>query len=404
MRVAVLTTVYPRWADDFFGNYIHHHAEAHTANGAEVRVVAPHTAGALLREELGGVRVDRFRYGLPASIQTIAYGGGVLTQLDSRLLAKLLLPIFVLSFFVRSIGAVRWAQIVHVHWTLAGLIGISLARLLRRRSVLTVYGIEVFTGRFRFFTRLCLRWADHVICISTATEGKLRQEFGSEVAKASSVIPFGVKEALLAQDEHEIVMREQHGIAPGSMIVLSVGRLIERKGTEYLVRAASSLASRGDVHFVIVGEGPERARLERLTAGLGVRDHVTFAGAVPNAQLAAYYRQCDIFAHPVVTDATGDVEGLGIVILEAMACSKPTVASGIGGITDVVVDDETGLLVPEKDADALAARLSTLLDSRELRERMGLAGKRRAHEHFSASDRAGEVMQVYERLLAQRAS
>ena len=404
MRVAVLTTVYPRWADDFFGNYIYHHAEAHVANGAEVRVVAPHTAGALPREELGGVRVDRFRYGLPASSQTIAYGGGVLTQLDSGLTAKLLLPFFVLSFFLRSIGAVRWAQVVHVHWTLAGLIGISLARLLRRRSVLTVYGIEVFTGRFRFFTRLCLRWADHVICISTATESKMREQFGSDVAPASSVIPFGVPEECLAGVEQEIDVRDQHGIAADSLVVLSVGRLIQRKGTEYLVRAASSLASREDIHFIIVGDGPERARLERLATGLGLGGRVTFAGAVSNAQLAAYYTQCDIFAHPVVTDTTGDVEGLGLVILEAMARAKPAVASGIGGITDVVVERETGFLVPERDPDALAERLSELLDSRELRERMGVAGKQRMHERFSATDRAGDVMRVYERLTEQSAS
>ena len=126
MKVAVLTTVFPRWEGDFFGNYIYHHAEAHVESGADVRVVAPHAPGARTREEINRVRVERFRYGLPASTQTIAYGGGVLAQLERGWLAKLLFPVFMLSFFVKSMGVVRWADIVHVHWTLAGFIGLAL--------------------------------------------------------------------------------------------------------------------------------------------------------------------------------------------------------------------------------------------------------------------------------------
>ena len=396
MKVAVLTTVFPRWAGDYFGNYIYHVAAVHTQAGAEVRVVAPHTAGASTQERIDGVEVYRFRYALPPSMQVIAYGGGVVTELDRSLRAKLLLPFFCLSFLLRSIGIVRWADVVHAHWTLAGVIGLSLARLFRKHSVLTVYGIEVFTGRFSFLTKLCLRWADHVICISTATEQQMRTRFGQKIPNRSSVIPYGVPQAFLNSVDAQFDVRERHKLPDNALIVLSVGRLIERKGIEYLLRAAPLVLKATSTHFLIAGDGPDRPRLERLTAELGLRDAVTFAGTIPPDDLPSYYAQSDVFVHPVIADPSGDVEGLGIVLLEAMALGKPVIASGIGGITDVVADSETGYLLPEKDVDGLAEHVATLISDPGLRERMGEAGRRRVEERFSVPALADQVMQVYE--------
>ncbi len=403
MKVAVLTTVFPRWEGDFFGNYIYHHAEAHTDAGVDVRVVAPHAPGARIREDMGGVRVDRFRYALPASAQKIAYGGGVLTQLDRSLMAKLLFPVFLVSFFFKSMGAVRWADIVHAHWTLAGVIGLSLARLFRKRSVLTVYGIEVFTGRFRYFTKLCLRWADHVVCISSATQQQMEEQVAGDGPVASSVIPFGVPEEFLVQGEHTFNVRGHHGLPEDSIVVLTVGRLIERKGVEYLIRATPRLED-PKTHVIVAGGGADLGRLQGLAHELGVSERITFTDFVPGGSLPAYYAQCDVFAHPVVTDSTGDVEGLGIVILEAMAAGKPSVASGIGGIADVVVDGETGYLIPEKNEDAIVQRVSALVADRDLRRRMGVAARNRVEERFLAADRAADVMRVFEGLMEKAAS
>lgn len=400
MKVAVLTTSFPRWAGDYFGNYILSVAAEHVKSGAQVRVVAPHAKGARSREWLEGVEVFRFRYAVPSSMEVLAYGEGIFTKLKSSLTARLQLPVFFLSFLLRSLRAVLWADIVHVHWTLAGVIGVVLARLLRKRSVLTIYGIEVFTGRARTLTKLCVRWADSVICISTATEEKMRELVGPGGGGNSIVIPYGVSEDFLTADGAGFDLRAQHRISEGSCIVLSVGRLIERKGIIHLLRAVPLVIRHAPAHFIIVGEGPERPRLERLAAELGVQDLVTFAGAVPAARLPGYYAQCDLFVHPVVTDASGDVEGLGIVLLEAMARGKPIVASIIGGITDVVADGETGYLVPEQDEASLAGRLVQLLHDPDLRQRMGLAGRLRVEEQFSVPSLADKVLQAY--ILCQR--
>jgi glycosyltransferase involved in cell wall biosynthesis len=269
--------------------------------------------------------------------------------------------------------------------------------------VLTVYGIEVFTGRFRYFTKLCLGWADHVICISSATQRQMEEQFGEAGPATSSVIPFGVPNEFLDEQSSAFNVRVHHGLPEDSILVLSVGRLIERKGVEYLIRATPRLDD-PKTHVIVAGGGADLERLQRLAKELDVSERITFTDFVPGDRLPAYYSQCDVFVHPVITDSDGDVEGLGLVILEAMAAGKPTVASGIGGITDVVVDGETGYLIPEKNEGAIVERVSALAADHHLREEMGAAAKRRVEEHFAAADRAADVMHVYESLMKESAA
>lgn len=401
MNILVLTTVFPRWDGDYFGNYIFHMAAAHAEAGAAVRVIAPHARSARARERIGDVEVRRFRYAVPAALETLAYGGGIFTKFKSSAFAWVLLPFFSASFLVHSLANVRRADVVHAHWTLAGVIGIGLARLFRKPSVLTVYGVEVFTGRARSITRLCARWADHVICISEPTRQGLGAIAGARLAAAASVVPYGVPDNF-AGSTASFDVHGQHGIDAGTPIVLSVGRLIERKGIEYLLRAIPSVVDRTLAHFVIVGEGPERHALERLARELGITDAVTFAGAVSGDRLPGYYAACEMFVHPIITDREGDVEGLGIVLLEAMAHGKPVVASGIGGVLDIVTD-ACGCLVPEKDPQALGGRIVEVLSDRTRSAQMGQAGRSLVAEQFAVQPLAAKVMDIYHRLLKSRA-
>lgn len=391
MKIAILTTSFPRWEGDYIGNYILAVAAEHAREGHEVRVVAPHASGLRTVETLDGVGVRRFRYMVPSRLEHVAYGGGVFANLQSSLVAKLTLPLFFLSLLAQSLRVVRWADVVHAHWPLAGLGAVVAGRLLRKRVVLTLHGIEVFTKRAQLITKLCLRGSDHVICNSSAT---LEAALTLGTPRASSVIPFGISRDF-SEPGDQVDVRARHRIVPGTVLLFSLGRLIPRKGTEYLLRAMPAVARQGNCHLIIGGDGPERGRLAQLTDQLDAKDAVTFAGAIPSDELPSYYRQSDIFVHPVVTDASGDAEGLGIVLLEAMSCQVPVIASAIGGITDVVLDGETGLLVPEKDVSGLAERIATLADDVELRRRMGAAGADHVRRRFRVEDLARATLAVY---------
>jgi glycosyltransferase involved in cell wall biosynthesis len=186
------------------------------------------------------------------------------------------------------------------------------------------------------------------------------------------VIPYGVS---LPDSKQEWPV--EHGL------VLTVGRLIARKGHSYLVEAMALLRDRPGVKLVIVGEGHERPNLEGLIAQLRLEDRVRLAGRIPGEELEHLYATCHLFVLPAIVDETGDTEMLGMVLLEAMRYRKPVIATSVGGTTDIVRDDETGILVPQRDPQALAGAIDRLLDEPERAELLGRAGYAYARDRFS---------------------
>jgi phosphatidyl-myo-inositol dimannoside synthase len=171
-------------------------------------------------------------------------------------------------------------------------------------------------------------------------------------------------------------VREELGLA-GRPVVVCVSRLMPRKGQDTLIRALPALRkSAPDTALLLVGGGPYRSRLESLAADVGVRESVLFTGTVPWADLPAYYGAGDVFAMPCRSRLGGaDVEGLGIVYLEASACGLPVVAGDSGGAPDAVVEGETGYVVDGRSVPPVADRVEALLGDEDERARLGLAGR-----------------------------
>jgi phosphatidylinositol alpha-1,6-mannosyltransferase len=160
-------------------------------------------------------------------------------------------------------------------------------------------------------------------------------------------------------------------------VVVCVSRLVPRKGQDALIRAMPLIRRRvPDVALLIVGDGPDADRLRRLARSAGVEDRVTFTGEVPWAEMPDHFAAGDVFAMPCRTRKAGlDVEGLGMVYLEASASGLPVVAGDSGGAPDAVREDETGFVVPGRDIAVIADRVATLLSDRGLARRMGTAGR-----------------------------
>lgn len=191
--------------------------------------------------------------------------------------------------------------------------------------------------------------------------------------------------------------------------ILSVGRLVPRKGVEVVIRALPLLmvAGFGDVELLIVGGGgdatatesdAEARRLLAIAAELGVREHVIFRGQEPREAMPKIFRSADAVA------CTPWYEPFGIVPLEAMACGVPVVASAVGGLRDTVVDGGTGLHVPPLDPGATAAALARLLSDKGLREELGRAGQQRARARYSWDRVAAETEKAYLQTLTGNAT
>ncbi len=175
-------------------------------------------------------------------------------------------------------------------------------------------------------------------------------------------------------------IRQTFTIPESAVLILSVGRLIRRKGFDRVIQSIPGLLENGvDVRYVICGRGEMMAELKALSDQLDVVDRVHFAGYVPEAELAYYYAACDIFAMPTVhLEEISSIEGFGIVYLEAGYFSKPVIASRVGGVSDAVKHFVTGLLVEPNSITDFQQSLLKLCEDKALRDKLGAGGKENA--------------------------
>jgi phosphatidylinositol alpha-1,6-mannosyltransferase len=192
---------------------------------------------------------------------------------------------------------------------------------------------------------------------------------------------------------HSAELKQRYGI-DSELVLMTVARLVSRKGHSRVIRALANLLP--DVtpfKYVIVGRGPLEAELRALTVELNLQDRVIFAGFVADDQLNDHYNLADIVVMPNTGD-DGDVEGFGMVFLEANATGKPVIGGRSGGTAEAILDKETGFLVDPNDDEELQDALYALLIDSELRSRMGLAGLRRVQAEFSWDSRAAELREI----------
>lgn len=203
------------------------------------------------------------------------------------------------------------------------------------------------------------------------------------------VIPLGVSASVLSAPDAAQVLRVRAEY--GERLVLTVGRLVEYKGTEYLIRAMNHVNGK----LLIVGNGPLATKLAELSRALGVEQRVVFLGEVPADTLRAMYHACDVFALPSI----GSNEAFGLVQVEAMAAGRPVVNTELpSGVPFVSRHGETGYTVPPKSPKQLARAINVLLSDDSLRERLGSAARRRVWSLFTAERMAKDTFGVYERV------
>jgi phosphatidylinositol alpha-1,6-mannosyltransferase len=238
---------------------------------------------------------------------------------------------------------------------------------------------------------------DVVTYISQYTRRRFASAFGPHAALEH--LPPGVDAERFAPDPAaRAELRARYGLGERPLVVC-VSRLVPRKGQDMLIRALPAVRRRvAGATLVIVGGGPHRAALQRLAGEHGVTDHVVFTGGVPAAELPAHHAMADVFAMPCRTRGAGlDVEGLGIVYLEASASGVPVVAGRSGGAPETVRDGETGAVVDGRDVTAIASAVGDLLADPDRAAAMGAAGREWVLDNWQWHTRAarlGELLQA----------
>lgn len=260
-----------------------------------------------------------------------------------------------------------------------GLLADACRRAGATRIVATTHGHEVGWSMLPLARQMLGRIgksSDVVTYISRYTRGRFAAAFGPQTAFER--LPSGVDIERFSPDpEAGQKIRQHHGIGEFQPLIVCISRLVRRKGQDMLIRSMPKvLEQHPDARLLIVGVGPLNRELEKLAVKLGVAEQVIFAGKVSYDNLPAYYNAASIFAMPARTRGRGlDVEGLGIVYLEAQACGVPVIAGKSGGAPETVIDGETGIVVDGASKLSVATGLVEILDNPERAAAMGACGR-----------------------------
>jgi len=405
MRVVHVVTAFPRHPGDVITPWMVELVRRSRERGLEAEVLAPAYRGDGARE-LEGIPVRRFRYA-PARWETLTHDETVPDRIRRAPAFAALVPFYLAGGTVASVGLGRERpDIVHVHWPMPHALFGAAARWAsggRSALVCSFYSVELtwVSRRMRWllpFLRWSARTADQVTAISHPTAALVRRLTGTDPL----VVPF----AAAVGDETESAageVRPPLSGGPGAPLeLLFVGRLVERKGVEVLVRALPAVLRRRRARLTVVGEGEWEPVIRKAIRQAGVEEQVRLTGYVSSGALARLYRGADLFVLPAVVDRKGDTEGLGVVLLEAMRQGRPVLASRVGGIPDIVADERSGWLVPPGDPDALAEAILRAAADPDRTRAVAREGRRRAAEDFSWERVLDGLEDAYAAALARR--
>lgn len=379
-KILVLTSTLPRWKGDTEPAFVES-LSLELADYFDVTVLAPRARGSARDEVLDrgnrSIRIRRFRYFIPG-LESLANEGGIMVRIARNPLRAMLVPFFLIAQFFAVFGLHRRERFdaMHAHWLIPqGLVAATYSSLSGSAPpfLVTSHGTDLHGLHGSIMTRL-KRWVLHKASHVTVVSEAMRE-----------------KAVLLGCDESRITVRSM-GVDLQSVFIPDgqersglafVGRLVDVKGALVLIDALATLVEQHpDLRLTIVGDGPERAAVERKIARHDLVDNVVIMGRLPSAAVADILRSAAVFAMPSVETRSGAQEGFGLVTIEAMGCGCPVVASSLPGVRDAVLDGETGLFAAPGDAKDLADKIGRLLDDGELRCSLATRGRKFAMENF----------------------
>ena len=397
--VVMATTSYPRFPGDGVGSFIEPIAHGLASRGHDVHIVAPWHPAIQRPEREGQVQFHFFRYAPLPSLNVFGYAGGLKADVALRPTAYLVTPLALAAWrrMLRKVTKRYAASVVHAHWVIPGGFLTAVSRL-GLPMVISLHGSDVFVAEANRLARAAARYAFDRATWVTACSDDLRQRaiaLGASPDR-SEVVPYGVDTEQFRPDhDRRAAVRKPHGLDDETPLVVAAGRLVRKKGFEYLIDAIAMLRDRWPtLTLLLAGEGDLERELREQAASRDISSQVVFAGALRQGDVAAALSAADVAVVPSVRDDAGNVDGLPNIVLEALASGTPVVATHAGGIGSVAKDGETARVVAERDPRGLADAIDELLSDRGAGARLGSAARRqmcRAHTWARVAERFEEA-------------
>ena len=355
-KLLVTASTFPRWEGDTEPRFVLDLSKQ-LKKYFDVTVLAPAAPGAKEKEILEGVKVLRYHYFPIHKWETLCYPGAIVPRIKEKKIRVLLVPFLFAGLFFKLLRIKSHFDCVHAHWIIPQGIVQSFVGM---PYIVTGHGGDVTSlnkGIIKKLKLRCLMKADKITVVSNALKKEVEALCHRNDVK---IISMGC-DTTRFDKKYRVENYFHQGEKP---VVLFVGRLAEKKGVTYLIEAMKNI----DAKLVIVGDGPLKNDLMQQAAPQ--KDKICFMGSRTHEELIKIYASADVFVAPSITAADGDKEGLGLVLLEAMASGLPVIGSNSGGIPEIVHDGKNGFLTREKDSKAIAQKVNALLTNREEYEKM----------------------------------
>jgi phosphatidyl-myo-inositol dimannoside synthase len=375
--IVMITTSYPRFPGDTVGTFMEPIAHGVAARGHEVHMVLPWHPKLRRPEREGRVHFHPFHYAPHPSMNIFGYAEALRADVNLRWKAFAAAPLALAAgwWAARRVAARVGATVMHGHWVIpSGAIAATATRGLP--VVISLHGSDVYVAERH---AMAGRVAGHAFSRAgwvTACSADLRARalrLGADEQR-SEVVPYGVDADRFRPDAAvRAEVRASLGIEESTPLVFAAGRFVRKKGFEYLIDAIAKLPA--PVMLVMGGDGDLRDEFVARARDAGIAERVRFVGLLSQDAVARHFAAADVIAAPSVRDDSGNVDGLPNVVLEALASATPLVATPAGGIAAAVDHDRTGMLVPERDPEALAAAIAGLLESPSRRRELGDAAR-----------------------------
>lgn len=381
-KLLVITSSLPCTVDALTGYFVFDLAQSLLQKGLAITILTPHIVNAAFFQKVQKIRIIRFPYFYPLSLQKIADRKGIGYNIDTSVFAKIQIPIFVCSELLFSVLCLIKGRYdsVHTHWIVPqGFIGSILSYFFKTTHICSVHAADVFLLKRFFFHKQILRFiihhTTHFFIVSSHVHKTLLELISEEdmniFLNKSTILPMGISHAEFCQEMDICSILQRYNIDKKTLI-LYLGRLSDKKGVEYLIEAMSKIIHTNTcIKLIICGDGPKKSELLDLVERHTLEGYVDFLGFITQEQKRELLCIADIMVIPSIILPDGETEGMPVVLLEGMAAGKAIIATKVSGISDIISHGKNGLLVDQRSASDIADSVLKLINNSDLRTEIG---------------------------------
>jgi len=362
----VISTAYPRYGGDFYAIFIKELME--NLKNFNITILAPDDP--LVKKDLNNVK--RFHYFYPKNLQKLAYA--LLPNLRKNPLLLIELPFFLFSFLFSAIKLIKTNKfdIINSQWLIpSGLIGALCKKLFKIKHVLTTHGSDLETlNKIPFKKQIAnfiFRNSDYIFFVSSYSKdlfkNLIKNEYKKELDKKSLILPMGVYIDKLRSKNKLSKIKKLYSIKTDKNIIY-IGRIEEKKGLNYLIRAMPEIIKKFNVTLFILGEGPGKKEFEIKVKKFSLQKNIKFLGHISGQKKLDFFKLANIFVNPSLA------EGLPVAILEALSNGKTIIATDVGGVSDAIKNNYNGLLIKPYSKGEISSAIIKLFNNPELMEKL----------------------------------